>query len=134
MRGASAIEEALAAARGVAVRVFVVWEPVLAGDTRPPSPGVLARLADPRATHVWDPERLVSRSLLGGEPVDDVSGRVDVVGGQRVLWDWVAVYPPGVTWHGRTPRAAFQGGIVIDVAAELRRHIAAAPQASAPAR
>ncbi|OGF17012.1 MAG: hypothetical protein A2W00_11305 [Candidatus Eisenbacteria bacterium RBG_16_71_46] len=126
MRGASAIGEALAGERRAPVRVFVVWEPVLAADTRPPAPGVLAPLADRRVTQYWDPERLVSRSLLGGEPAEDMSERVDPVGGQRVLWDWLAVYAPGTTWRGRTPRAEFQGGMVVDVVDELRRRLAAA--------
>jgi hypothetical protein len=67
----------------------------------------MRRLADARAAQFWDKERLISRSM--GEKDRD-----------SIVWDYVAVYAPGALWRERPPEALYEGGPVVDVAAELR--------------
>jgi len=61
------------------VRVFVIWEPVLATDFTAPSTAALARIPDLRASQYWDRKRALS-NLLGE------SNR------STVVWDYIAVY------------------------------------------
>ena len=49
------------------IKVYVVWFDMLSGDSREEWDGYLA--PDPRATNLWDEQRLVSRTLG-----DDVEG------------------------------------------------------------
>jgi hypothetical protein len=50
---------------GQDVRVFVIWEPVLATDFTAPSTAALARIPDLRAAQYWDRNRALSH--LPGE-------------------------------------------------------------------
>ena len=92
---------------GKPVRVFVVWEPVLATDWSSPSTAVLRRLSDGRAAQYWDKGRLISHSM--GE--HDHSG---------IVWDHVGVYPAGAVWEDRPPQALYEGGPVVRVLDETR--------------
>ncbi len=84
---------------GANVRVFVVWEPVLATDWETPSAALTANVPDGRARHYWDHDHRLSAALGG-------VGRVDTASAQRriafkmtkVIWDAAFVYPPGVEW------------------------------------
>jgi hypothetical protein len=96
---------------GKPVRIFVVWEPVLFSDWSSPSTATLGRISNTRATQVWDKDRLISRSM--GE--DDRGS---------IVWDYVAVYPAGVVWEDRPPRALYDGGPVIRVIDETRAALA----------
>ena len=84
------------------VRVFVVWEPVLATDWGAPSSATLKRISDSRATQFWDKRRLISHSM--GEH-----------NRRSVIWDYIAVYPPGVMWIDRPPQPLYKGGPVVKV-------------------
>ena len=64
MRGASALQDVLAQAKGKDIRVFVVWEPVIVSDVAPPINRVLSRIPDPRVTQYYDKSRLLSRLLV----------------------------------------------------------------------
>ena len=97
-------------------RVFLVWEPVLDSDTRPPRPADLQRVDDPRAKQFWDPQVRVSKEfqqILSKNRVK-VTGKASLVEGE-VVWDVVAVFPRGAQW-GDTPK--FIGGPVVDVKRE----------------
>lgn len=87
MQGASALDETLKKFPNLRARVFVIWEKVIDTDRAAPGTPVLGRITDLRAAQFWDPERFVSRTL--GEKDED-----------SIVWDWVAVYPPGVKWGG----------------------------------
>jgi len=77
------------------VRVFVVWEPVLATDFGAPSTASLARVSDKRAVQYWDRNRALSH-LMGER--DRAS----------VVWDYIAVFPPGAVWQeDAPPRSVF---------------------------
>jgi hypothetical protein len=94
------------------LRVFVIWERVLASDWAPPANSVLARIPDPRAAQFWDRERTLSRSM--GEKDGDR---------QSIVWDWVAVYKPGARWTAALPEPAFSGRPVADVAEKLTESV-----------
>jgi hypothetical protein len=89
------------------VRVFVIWEPVLPTDWSSPSTAALRRVSDTRATQFWDKGRLVSHSM----------GEHDH---HSVVWDYIAVYPPGAVWEDGPPEAVYHGGPVVQVSGPAR--------------
>jgi hypothetical protein len=95
---------------GKPVRALVVWEPVLATDWLSPSTMTLSRLSDTRAAQFWDKGRLVSRSL----------GEHDR---RSIVWDYIAVYPPGTLWEDHAPEAPYHGGPVVQVAEVARASV-----------
>lgn len=100
MQGASALEKLLNEQKNPGIRVFVIWEPVLPTDFGPPSTATLRRISDLRASQYWDKERLVSKLM----------GKRDR---SSVVWDYVAVYPPGTLWEQAPPIPATSGNPVI---------------------
>lgn len=127
VRGASALEDVLGAMPDAAVRVFVVWEPVLATDLGPPAAAVAARVPDPRVSQHWDPERVLSDAILRTGPPGTGLARPDHPDpSSRVVWDTVAVFRPGVRWDASFPAPDYQGRPVVAVADELRRAVVAA--------
>jgi hypothetical protein len=102
LQGASATEQLLHENKGTNVRVFVVWEPVLATDFAAPSTAALARISDVRASQYWDRKRVLSH-LLGER---DRS---------TLLWDYIAVYAPGTLWQDTPPKPVYSSGPVRDV-------------------
>ena len=118
MRGASAIEQILTERRDQPIRVLVVWEPVLPTDWLAPGTMALARVADARARQYWDWNRLLSKSM----------GEHDR---RSIVWDHVAVYPPGVSWVASPPEPVYQGHPVVRVTGPLMQ---ALDQFTAPAR
>lgn len=119
MRGASALQRVLEELPGARVRVFVVWEPVIDSDVAPPSAAILPR--DPRAQSYYDPGRVLS-PLLPWAPHDGGHGE-----DEGIVWDYVAVWPPGPRWEGGPPRPDFGGAPVIRRIDEVKRRLAAAP-------
>ena len=102
MQGASATEQLLRENNGANVRVFVVWEPVLATDFAAPSTAALARIPDIRASQYWDGKRVLSH-LLGER------------NRSTVVWDSIAVYAPGTLWQDTPPKPVYSNGPVRDV-------------------
>ena len=93
------------------VKVFGVWLPILRSDRGPPGRSALNRLSDARASHYWDPDKLVSARLARDarrpQPVQECCVR------NGTLWDIAAVYPPGAKWTDRLPTAiVFDGPVV----------------------
>ena len=91
------------------LRVFVIWEKVLASDWARPGDGVLGRVGDSRAAQFWDPERELSKSLgetKTGQPV----------------WDRIGVYPGGA-WSKVRATPTFSGRPVVKVAGQLTEKI-----------
>jgi hypothetical protein len=99
---------------GTPVRAFVVWEPVLWTDAFRPPDGVLARyVSDARATHWWDPDRSLSEEILRSP----WTRKYPVRGGPlKIVWDWVACYPPGARWEADFPEPIVQDFPVVDSA------------------
>jgi hypothetical protein len=94
LQGASAIEKVLDSQPSPKIRVFVVWEPVLPTDLSAPSTATLKRLRDHRVSQYWDKGRVVSR-LLGERDH------------RSIVWDYVAVYPPGALWKEAPPEPLY---------------------------
>ena len=97
--------------------MFVVWEPVLSTDWGPPNAAALARIGDPRVEQFWDRPRALSAAIrAAGDP--------RVLGERRlkgdIVWDYVAVFPPGVRWDGRYPLPEYAGAPVLDIIDEAR--------------
>jgi hypothetical protein len=99
------------------VRVFAVWEPILATDWRKPGSGVLSRLTDSRVKQIWDPQHLIARRLAkDARPPQPEPGCCTRDG---ILWDLVAVYPPDARWTEVIPAAVLFDGAVVNMETDL---------------
>jgi hypothetical protein len=111
------VEQILETNRGMKVRVFGVWEPILRTDWQRPSASVLGRIGDERAHQYWDPGRLLAARIAAD--ARDPQPRQQCCVRDGFLWDLAAVYPPGVKWTGQLPPAVFFNGPVLKVRDEL---------------
>jgi hypothetical protein len=102
LQGASATGHLLNEITDKDVRVFVVWEPVLATDFSAPSTAALARVPDLRVTQYWDRNRALSH-LMGEHDR------------RSVVWDYIAVYEPGAIWQDAPPTPVYSNQPVRDV-------------------
>jgi hypothetical protein len=100
VRGASALESLLEAQSDAHLRVFVIWEPVLATDLTAPSTVTLGRIHDSRVSQYWDRNRVLSHAI----------GEHDR---HSVVWDYIAVYRPEQIWADAPPQPEFQGNPVV---------------------
>jgi hypothetical protein len=100
VRGASALESLLETQTDLHLRVFVVWEPVLATDLSAPSTVALRRIHDPRVKQYWDRNRVLSHAM----------GEHDR---PSVVWDYIAVYKPEQVWINAPPQPKFTGRPVV---------------------
>jgi hypothetical protein len=114
VRGASALEPVLAEAHGAPVRTLIVWEPVIWSDIAPPTSSVLALLRDARARQFWDPDRAVSQEIVRSVDEDPKRyGFDEPLGDGDIVWDVVAVFPPGAVWNdGELPVPTYYDGPV----------------------
>lgn len=112
MRGASALQNVLDQLGPKPLAVLLVWESVLWTDLGVPGTRTLAKVKDGRAAQYWDPDQLVS-------------DRLRKAGLERggVIWDVVAIYPPGVRWEGAMPLPAWLDGPVVDVVDEVSERV-----------
>ena len=115
MRGASAVQELLDKIPGTQLRVLVVWEPILWTDLKKPSGSILARLSDLGVVQFWDRNHVVAEALRAGLPQEGTSGIDSDRLSDEILWDDVAVYPPGPRWTDQPPQPNYFGGPVYDV-------------------
>jgi hypothetical protein len=106
------------------VRVFTVWQPMLATDLAPPITAVLGRVKDRRAQQYWDPHHLVARQMAADARAPQPEQECCVKSG--ILWDLAAVYPQGATWSDRLPPAVLFNGPVVDVADAVATAVSAA--------
>ncbi|HYL38676.1 MAG TPA: hypothetical protein VEV17_22350 [Bryobacteraceae bacterium] len=101
------------------MRTFVIWEPVLPTDQLSPSTASLRRISDTRAEQFWDRRRLISHSM--GEHDRD-----------SIVWDYIAVYPPGEAWNDHPPLPLFHGGPVAGAIGGARAALVQAVQRVSP--
>jgi hypothetical protein len=96
-----------------AVRVFVVWEPIIPTDFARPTTGALGRTSDRRVQQYWDRGHVLAARMAADarapQPEQDCCVR------KGVLWDLAAVYPKGATWGDRMPTATVFSGPVVDI-------------------
>ena len=107
---ATAIAKSIGVSRWYAGRVFVIWEPVLPTDFVAPSTAALARIPDARAAQYWDRKRALSH-LLGGR------------NRSTVVWDYIAVYAPGMLWQDAPPKPIYSDNPVRDVISGAKESI-----------
>jgi hypothetical protein len=111
----------LASPAGVPLHVFVVWEPVLATDFAPPTTTVLGLIRDPRAEQYWDPELKVSKDLIRAALTDPHRyGITEEVEPGAIIWDTVALFPPGAVWGKDVPVPSYYGHPMIGSVGGLR--------------
>jgi len=105
----------------------VVWEPVIWTDAFRPADRVLARhVPSAEAMHWWDPNRSLSEEILRSP----WTRKYAVRGGPlKIVWDWVACYPPGTRWEGSFPEPGVQESPVVDSAGHVRDWLGAAAPA-----
>ena len=101
----------------MAVRVLVVWEPMLPTDWDAPSRMVQSRISDSRVIQFWDKDHLVAKELKQQFP----SSRKLCCQRNGVLWDVAAVYPAGVEWGVAAPK--YFGGAILNVADDVRQYL-----------
>ena len=127
MRGASALQDILAEMGERPVRVFVVWEPVIATDLAPPTSAVLARIPDPRVSQYWDRSNALSQTLRRAAARDwkELPIRRELRDA-RVVWDYLLLFPAGAEWpDAGPPPPEFAGGTVVDTIAETKARLTA---------
>lgn len=116
LRGASALEAEIEKANPN-LKVFAIWEPVLLTDWGPPNSAALARLPDPRVLQFWDRPHALSATIRAAHDPKTLGDR-KLKG--NIVWDYVAVFAPGVRWEERYPVPEYAGAPVLDVLDEAR--------------
>jgi hypothetical protein len=103
------------------VKVFAVWEPILATDWKRPGKSVVGRLTDSRVTQVWDSNHLIAEQLA--KDARDPQPKPECCTRKGILWDLIAVYPPDVLWTDTVPPAILFDGPVVQLEAEIQAAI-----------
>lgn len=121
MRGASALQQVLDENRAHSVFVQVVWEPVILTDLGPPLTSTLALIGDSRAAQYWDEERVLSAEMLRAILADPARyGALSDLDEETIVWDFVAMFAPGVRWDADLPVPEFHGFPVVESLDGLR--------------
>ena len=107
------------------ISVLIVWEPVLWTDLSPPLTSVLSLVSDQRAVQFWDKNRALSGFMVRSV-IEDPSLQTpgDSMSPDTIVWDFVAVFPPGVAWSAHA-RPSYYGGPVMHVMDQVRSAIPA---------
>lgn len=96
---------------------------MLLTDWRAPGAAAVSRVPDLRVAQFWDPQHALSAEIRRAA---NTSPRA-ILGEHRlhagVVWDFVALYPPGVQWRDAWPAARFAGAPVVRVIDELKRYL-----------
>ena len=102
--------------------MFAVWEPILASDFMAPTTGALRRISDARARHYWDEDhvlaKVMKRDARSPQPKEECCEN------DGVLWDLVAIYPPGARWEARMPPAMMFDGPVYRLTEKINAALA----------
>jgi hypothetical protein len=106
--------------RAAAVRVLVVWEPILPTDWSRPGGMVQSRVSDSRVVQFWDKDHFVAKELKQQFP----GSRKLCCQRNGVLWDVAALYPPKIKWGAAEP--TYFGGAVLDVTDDVRQQLSLA--------
>ena len=90
------------------MHVTVVWEPMLAGDSRETIDPAL--FADRRVTVFWDPRR-ISGTWLGEQKLGGLQ--------DQVVWDAYYAFPPAARWAGAPDKLLAAGSPIIGATGAL---------------
>lgn len=74
------------------LRVYVVWEPMLPGDSKKVAEGATQLVPDRRATHFWIGNQTIAKAFK--EPLGL---------NERMAWDVYIAYPAKTTWGDDLP-------------------------------
>jgi len=102
---------------------------VLGLDIAPPSSSNLARLSDARVEQFWDGGRQLSQKLLAmarAHPERLGPKQTEQLAKARIVWDFIAFFPPSARWADEPPFPEFSGVPVVDVMDEVKSRISAA--------
>ncbi|MBA2714963.1 MAG: hypothetical protein H0U55_15585 [Rubrobacteraceae bacterium] len=92
------------------LKVYVVWFDMLAADSR--SRWDQCAVSDPRATNLWDKDRVASRTL--GPAVEGASPPV---------WDAYLLYGPDAKWADGPPSPVGTGSTIYGTRQQLEKDI-----------
>jgi hypothetical protein len=79
------------------LKIYVVWTPVLPGDSRKAAAQAVREVADGRAMHFWDEERILGKQFGKLLPLP---------GGKKFAWDIYLVYDTKTKWNAAPPSPA----------------------------
>jgi len=103
------------------MRIFVVWEPILASDFTAPTTGVLRRIPEKRARHYWDEEHVLAKMM--GRDARPPQPKEECCLSDGILWD-LAMYPKGARWDASMPPAVVFDGPVVRVIDQMNAALA----------
>lgn len=102
--------------------MFAVWEPILASDFMAPTTGALRRISDTRARHYWDEDHVLAKVMK--RDARPPQPKEECCENDGVLWDLVAIYPPGARWEARMPPAMMFDGPVYRLTEKINAALA----------
>jgi hypothetical protein len=103
--------------RQAKVQVFAVWEPILPIDWNAPSTSALQRLSDRRVRQLWDKDHVLAKAVADSR---NFESKPDCCERRGILWDLIAVYPPGGEWERSLPPATVFNGPVLRVVGRMK--------------
>ncbi len=119
LQGSSEVDAILRHHPGSDIRVFAVWEPMLATDWGPPNAHVLARLSDRRVIQVWDRKHLLAGLMEKGA----AGRRPRCCSRSGNWWDVIAAYPKASKWADSAPVPELLNGTIVRTAPELEAQL-----------
>lgn len=104
-------ENVLASERSNGLRVYVIWLPMLATDSRPEVERSL--IDDPRVRHFWNGSRVTGSWFAQA----DIGG----LGYSGTIWDAYFLFGPHSIWDERTAPLVDFGAPVVSYGEQLRK-------------
>jgi len=90
---ASQVRKVLEEMPAAKVKVFVMWTPIMANDTRSAAVSSSAYIPDPRVEQYWDLWNFTSKVLTQQLPYKD----------PEIAWDMLVLYKPHLIWREGPP-------------------------------
>jgi hypothetical protein len=126
LRGASAVNQMLERHPRDPMRVFLVWSAVRKQDKKGVPAGTYAKVPDPRVTQFWDKKLDLSKRIVRDVTANPALYHLnDPVTDKTVVWDFAAVYPPGVRWEKTFPVPSYYGKPVVAVIRDVEERVSA---------
>jgi hypothetical protein len=90
------------------MRVLMVWVHATTTDKLVPDTKTLGLIHDPRVEQFWDPDRLMSKTMVRELPHDLAWSMADTTGGAPpFIWDIALVYGAHARWGDRFPAPSY---------------------------
>ena len=78
-------------------------------------------MRDARAAHFWDPDQRFALDLKKKLAADPQHPQPKCCDTDKVPWDIILIYPPGVKWEHDLPRATYANGPVYKLEQQIRK-------------